>query len=114
MADELCAIISNGIGDFHAGPVVTENVSEEDYEAAAARLERALSRLDASVRSLNGRVRAHARIEADTQKLLSERARFAAELDKEAARAKRLDDSAAEVARRLVAAMETVREVLAK
>ena len=37
-----------------------------------------------------------------------------ADLDKEAARAKRLDDSAAEVSRRLVAAMETVREVLAK
>jgi len=93
---------------------LSDNTSDEGYEAAAARLERALSRLDASVRSLNGRMRTHARIEADTQKLISDRARFAAELDKEAARAKRLDDSAAEVSRRLVAAMETVRAVLAK
>ncbi len=54
------------------------------------------------------------RIEADTQKLLSDRARFASELDKVSAKAKRLDDSADEVSRRLVDAMETVREVLAK
>jgi exonuclease VII small subunit len=93
---------------------VNEHVPEEGFEAAAARLERAVARLDASVRSLNGRVRAHARIEADMHKLMGERSRFAAELDKEAARAKRLDDTAAEVSRRLVAAMETVRDVLAK
>ena len=93
---------------------MTETAAEEGYDAAAARLDRALVRLEASVRSLNGRVRAHARIEADTQKLMAERARLAAELDKEAARAKRLDDSAADVSRRLVAAMETVRAVIAK
>jgi|SRR5688572_10038369 hypothetical protein len=96
------------------GKGVTETAAEEGYDAAAARLDRALVRLEASVRSLNGRVRAHARIEADTQKLMAERARLAAELDKEAARAKRLDDSAADVSRRLVAAMETVRAVIAK
>ena len=99
---------------FLDGAVLTDNTSEEGYEAAAARLERALSRLDSSVRSLNGRIRSHSRIEADTQKILGERAHFAAELDKVSARAQRLDDSAAEVSRRLVAAMETVREVLAK
>ena len=65
------------------------------------------------MRSLNGRLRAHARIEADTSKLINERAKLANELDKASARAKRLDDSAADVARRLVVAMETVREVLA-
>jgi hypothetical protein len=86
--------------------------SEITYDVAAERLDRALSRLEASVRSLNGRVRAHARIEADTQKLIAERARFAADLDKASAKAKRLDDTAAEVSRRLVVAMETVNEVL--
>ena len=85
---------------------------EVTYETAAERLDRALARLEASVRSLNGRVRAHARIEADTQKLIAERARFASELDKASAKAKRLDDTAAEVSRRLVVAMETVNEVL--
>ena len=87
---------------------------EDTYEAAAERLDRAFQRLDASIRSLNGRVRTHARIEADTQKLLAERAKFASDLDKASAKAKRLDDTAAEVARRLVTAMDTVNDVLAK
>ena len=86
--------------------------NEVSYETAVERLDRALARLEASVRSLNGRVRAHARIEADTQKLIAERARFASELDKASAKARRLDDTAAEVSRRLVVAMETVNEVL--
>ncbi len=86
--------------------------TEVNYEAAAERLDRALQRLEASVRSLNGRVRAHARIEADTRTLTAERARLSSELDKTSARAKRLDDANAEVARRLVVAMETVNEVL--
>lgn len=85
---------------------------DDTYEAAGERLDRALHRLEASVRSLNGRVRAHARIEADTQKLIAERAKFASELDKASAKAKRLDDTAADVARRLVVAMETVNEVI--
>lgn len=85
---------------------------EESYDAASERLDRALARLEASVRSLNGRMRTYAKIEADTQRLLSERARFAADLDKTTARAKRLDDASAEVARRLVVAMDTVNQVL--
>jgi len=85
---------------------------ELTYETAAERLDRALMRLEASVRSLNGRMRTHARIEADTQKLLAERAKFASDLDKASAKAKHLDDTAADVARRLVVAMETVNEVL--
>lgn len=93
---------------------MAENTLEDGYEASSARLDRALGRLEASVRSLNGRVRAHARIEVDTQKLVSERAKFAADFEKANARAKRLDDSAHEVSRRLVDAMETVRSVLAK
>lgn len=86
--------------------------NDGNYQTAGERLDRALQRLEASVRSLNGRVRAHARIEADTQKLIAERAKFASDLDKVSAKAKRLDDTSAEVARRLVVAMETVNEVL--
>jgi hypothetical protein len=92
---------------------MSEHNADDGYEAAAARLDRAFSRLEASVRSLNGRMRAHARIEADTAKLVNERARLASELEKASAKAKRLDESAGEVARRLVVAMESVREVLA-
>jgi methyl-accepting chemotaxis protein len=90
-----------------------DGVSEDSFEAAAGRLDRALQRLEASVRSLNGRMRTHARIEMDTQKLVNDRARYAAELDKMTAKARRLDESAHEVSRRLVDAMETVRDVLA-
>ena len=85
---------------------------EDSYEAASERLDRAFQRLEASVRSLNGRMRTHARIEADTQKLLAERAKFASDLDKASAKAKRLDEASAEVARRLVDAMDTVNNVL--
>lgn len=82
------------------------------YQKAAAELERALDRLESSLRGLGTRLRTHARIEADTQKLLAERARFASELDKMTSKARRLDDGAAEVARRLVLAMDTVNDVL--
>ena len=92
---------------------MSDHSAEDGYEAAAARFDRACSRLEASVRSHNGRMRAHARIEADTAKLVNERSRLASELEKTSARARRLDDSAGEVARRLVVAMESVREVLA-
>jgi len=91
-----------------------EPTLEDGYESASARLDRALGRLEASVRSLNGRMRALNRIEADTQQLVRDRQRLSGELDKAAAKAKRLDDSAHEVSRRLVDAMETVREVLAR
>ena len=87
---------------------------EDTYDAAAERLDRAFQRLEASVRSLNGRMRTHARIEADTQKLLAERAKYASDLDKASAKAQRLDAAASDVARRLVDAMETVNEVLAR
>jgi len=87
---------------------------EEGLAAATARFDQAIGRLDSSLRNLQGRMRQLQRIEVDTQRLVTERARLASELDKASARAKRLDDSAHEVSRRLVEAMETVREVLAK
>jgi hypothetical protein len=92
------------------------NASErqEELEAAIVRFDGAVRQLDISVENLRGRVRTLARIEADTRQLINERAKLASDLDKASARAKRLDDSAHEVSRRLVEAMETVRAVLAK
>jgi ABC-type transporter Mla subunit MlaD len=87
---------------------------EDGLNAASAHFERSLMRLDQSVKNLNSRLRQLNRIEVDTQRLVHERSRLATELDKTAARAKRLDDGAHEVSRRLVDAMETVRAVLAK
>lgn len=93
---------------------MSDTEREDGLHDANARFDRALSRLDQSVRNLSSRLRQQQRIEVDTQRLIHERARLATELDKASARAKRLDDSAHEVSRRLVEAMETVREVLAK
>ncbi|WP_354059285.1 DUF4164 family protein [Devosia sp. 2618] len=93
---------------------MTETELEDGLNAANARFDRAMARLDQSVRNLETRLRQHHRIEVDTQRLVHERSRLATELDKTAARAKRLDDGAHEVSRRLVDAMETVRAVLAK
>jgi hypothetical protein len=93
---------------------LAEAGEDEGFGGAAGRLDRALSRLEASVRTLNGRVRTHARIELDTQKLVNEKAKLAADLDRANARGRRLDESAGEVSRRLVDAMETVRQVLAR
>lgn len=93
---------------------MSETEAENGLVAATARFDRAMGRLDQSLRDLNGRLQRLNRIEVDTQRLVHERSRLATELDKTAARAKRLDDGAHEVSRRLVVAMETVREVLAK
>ena len=87
---------------------------QDQLAQASARFDKAMARLDQSLRELNARVQRQQRIEVDTQRLVHERARLATELDKTAARAKRLDDSAHEVSRRLVEAMETVRAVLSK
>jgi hypothetical protein len=93
---------------------MSETDMHDGLRVASARFERALERLDTSLRDLNGRIQRRQRMEVDTQRLVHERARLATELDKTAARAKRLDDGAHEVSRRLVDAMETVRSVLQK
>ena len=93
---------------------MSEMEPQDGLVAAQARFDSAMAGLDRSVKSLSNRMRQLNRIEVDTQRLVHERARLATELDKTAARAKRLDDSAHDVSRRLVEAMETVREVLAK
>jgi SMC interacting uncharacterized protein involved in chromosome segregation len=93
---------------------MSETEHEEGLVSATAHFDRALARLETSVRDLQARIQRQQRIEVDTQRLVHERARLATELDKTAARAKRLDDSAHEVSRRLVEAMENVRAVLQK
>jgi uncharacterized protein YoxC len=93
---------------------MSEVEREDSLEAAWASFDRAMAQLEASAKSLESRLRQVARVEADTRQLINERSRLAADLDKASARAKRLDDSAHEVSRRLVDAMETVRAVLAK
>lgn len=93
---------------------MSDGQDEDGLAAAAKRFDSAMARLDQSLQDMTGRMQRLKRIEVDTQRLVQERARLATELDKTSARAKRLDDSAHDVSRRLVEAMETVRSVLAK
>ncbi|SFV26961.1 protein of unknown function [Devosia crocina] len=93
---------------------MSDTQGKDGLAAATGRFDAALARLDQSLVELTNRVQRIKRIEVDTQRLVQERARLATELDKTSARAKRLDDSAHDVSRRLVVAMETVRAVLAK
>jgi len=82
------------------------------FDAAARRLDEALQRLERSVVSARGRLNALDGAEAEVRRLSGERTRLAAELDRAQTRARRLDDKAGEVSRRLVDAMEDVKTVL--
>lgn len=76
------------------------------------RLDKALAALDDAVERTAELRREYADAEEEAQRLNSDRARLADELDKSEARAERLEDVNKEVSRRLVAAMETIRAVL--
>lgn len=91
---------------------MSETEEKRPFDAAQQRLDRALGRLETSIRSLNARVGVLSQLESENQRLASDRARLAGELDRTLARSRRLDESAAEVSRRLVDAMETVKTVL--
>lgn len=92
---------------------MSENENSDGYNLAAERVERALARLEASLRGLNSRVRSIARIEADVKRLEEDRAALANELGRTNSKAKKLDAAASDVSRRLVNAMESVKTVLA-
>lgn len=78
------------------------------------RLERALDSLDDAIeRRAEGR-RRDEDLDAELHRLGGDRSRLAAALDTAEARAARLEETNRDVARRLVAAMETIRGVLSK
>ncbi len=91
---------------------MSDSQNSEGYNLAAERVERALARLEASLRGLNGRVRSIARIETDVKRLEEDRVALASELSRANSKAKKLDDAASDVSRRLVNAMETVKTVM--
>lgn len=82
------------------------------FDEAAIRLDRAVKRLEQSTAAVRGRLSALDSAEAEVRRLSSERTRLAAELDRAQSHARRLDDKAGEVSRRLVDAMEGVKTVL--
>ncbi len=86
--------------------------SDITLKQAIGRLVAALDALEAAVAQHGERKRELLDSEEEIQRLGNDRARLADELDKSEARAERLKDANAEVSRRLVAAMETIRAVL--
>lgn len=89
--------------------------------AAPQTLTQALNRLDKALAKLEDAVDRNVEVrsefkdaEEEVQRLNSDRARLAGELDTTEGRAERLEEVNREVSRRLVTAMETIRAVLDK
>jgi len=82
-------------------------------EMASKRLALALDALAAAVERRREADRGEATLDAQLHALGSDRSRLASELDAAAARARALETTNREVARRLDAAIETIRSVLA-
>ena len=83
-------------------------------DEALRRLEAALDLLDGAVeRRLEG-AREISALEGEMHQLDTDRSRLAQSLDVAEGRAARLEEANKEVSRRLVAAMEAIREVLAR
>ncbi len=83
-------------------------------DEAVRRLQSALDLLEGAVeRRLEG-AREVTDLESELHRLGSDRSRLAQSLDAAEARSARIEDANREVSRRLVAAMESIREVLAR
>jgi len=93
---------------------MNDTSSADSYEVASERLERAMSRLEIGVSSLGERAHAISDLRSEVDKLSTHRTKLASQLDRATDKANTLDESAAEVSRRLIDAMETVKSVLAK
>ena len=78
------------------------------------RLEAALERLEGALDRRLERRAAVSGLENDLHRLGTDRSRLAQSLDAAEARSARLEDTNAQVSRGLVAAMESIREVLAR
>jgi hypothetical protein len=89
--------------------------------AGTTTIEHALRRLDSAISLLEGAIDGRfereqdARgVEAELQRLGTDRSRLAQSLDAAEARSARLEEANREVSRRLVAAMESIRTILAR
>ena len=81
-------------------------------DAATKRLALALDALEAALERRRESDRGEETLAAQLQALGSDRSRLAADLDAQAARARRLESTNREVARRLDVAIDTIRSVI--
>ena len=85
---------------------------QTSIEAAAKRLAQALDTLEAAVERRREADRGQSRLEDQVQALGADRSRLASELDAQAARSRKLENTNRDIARRLDTAMENIRSVL--
>ena len=81
-------------------------------DAAAKRLALALDALEAALERRREADRSEAALAAQVQALGNDRSQLAADLDQQVARARRLETTNREVARRLDVAIDTIRSVV--
>jgi SMC interacting uncharacterized protein involved in chromosome segregation len=89
-----------------------KSVAEATLKQVLGQLNKALDGLESAVESHLEKTVDYAAAEEEVQRMNSDRAKLAQELDKSEERAERLADVNKEVSRRLVTAMETIRAVL--
>ena len=85
---------------------------EATLKEVIGRLGKAIETLEQAVGVRLESEQDYSEAEAEVQRMNSDRARLASELDNSEARAERLEEANKEVSRRLVTAMETIRAVL--
>jgi len=83
-------------------------------ELALSRLEMALDRVESAVEQTMENRRNVAGLEGELQRLGTDRSQLAQSLDAAEARSAGIEEANREVSRRLVAAMESIRDVLAR
>jgi chromosome segregation ATPase len=83
-------------------------------DQALGRLQSALARVESAVERSLEHQQAVAGLEGEVQRLGTDRSRLAQSLDAAEERSGRIEDANREVSRRLVAAMESIRDVLAR
>ncbi len=81
-------------------------------EQALGRLQMAIDRIESAVERTLESQRQVSSLEGELQRLGTDRSRLAQSLDDAEARSGRIEDANREVSRRLVAAMESIRDVL--
>jgi chromosome segregation ATPase len=87
-------------------------MSDASIEAATRRLALALDALEAALERRREADRNEDRLASQLQALGADRSRLASDLDAQAARAKRLETTNREVARKLDGAIDTIRHVI--
>ena len=87
---------------------------DTSLSAASDRLQKALERLEAVVDGRLARESLVLGVEEEVQRMTADRGRLAGDLDSALARGHRLEEANREVSRRLVTAMEQIRDVMAR